>query len=122
MVGYYSPGIELSLNRVAAKMTPSASVFQKAANVAHKATVTGLVGLFAYGAYNLTGQVLEGSGRSDKDATKAHPQAGFIKTIRDRAAEEYAKYYDIDHREWYDKDDDSFLKKVPRAGKDYQEK
>ena len=33
-----------------------------------------------------------------------HPQAGFIQMLRDKANDEYKKYYKIDHREWYDKD------------------
>lgn len=100
----------------------SQTIFQKAANFAHKATITALVGYSAYAAYNLTGQVLEGASDSSKDEKAAHPQAGFIDTIREKAKEEYAKYYDIGHREWYDKEDDSYLKKLPRPGKDYQEK
>mmetsp|Transcript_8176 Transcript_8176/g.14989 ORF Transcript_8176/g.14989 Transcript_8176/m.14989 type:complete len:95 (+) Transcript_8176:135-419(+) len=93
------------------------SFLQKAANVAHKTTVSGLFGLLCFGMYNLTGQVIEGAS-SNKSSNS---QAGFIKTLRDKAAEEYAKYYDISHREWYDKDDDSYLKKLPKP-KDYQDK
>mmetsp|Transcript_24383 Transcript_24383/g.53897 ORF Transcript_24383/g.53897 Transcript_24383/m.53897 type:complete len:103 (-) Transcript_24383:178-486(-) len=100
----------------------SQTIFQKAANFAHKATITGLVLYSGYAAYNLTGQVMEGASGNSKSETAVHPQAGFIDTIREKAKEEYAKYYDIDHREWYDKDDDSYLKKLPRPGKDYQEK
>ena len=34
--------------------------------------------------------------------------------LKDKAAEEYAKYYRTDHREWYDKDDNSYLKQIPK--------
>mmetsp|Transcript_35726 Transcript_35726/g.106617 ORF Transcript_35726/g.106617 Transcript_35726/m.106617 type:complete len:95 (-) Transcript_35726:78-362(-) len=93
------------------------SFLQKAADVAHKTAVSGLFGLFCYGGYNLTVQMIEGA----SSKTSAQSQAGFIQTLRDKAAEEYAKYYDISHREWYDKDDDSYLKKLPKP-KDYQDK
>jgi hypothetical protein len=39
--------------------------------------------------------------------------------LRDKYAEEYAKYFDTGSRDWYDKDDDSYLKKLPRP-QDYQ--
>lgn len=47
-------------------------------------------------------------GKSDTAMSQAreqeHPQAGFIQMLRDKAEEEYKKYYKTDHREWYDKD------------------
>jgi len=91
---------------------------RRAADIAHKTTVTGLFGLFGYGLYGLTNQVLEHQGFK---SSQAHPQAGFIQMLRDKCAEEYAKYHDTGHRDWYDKDDDSYLKKLPRP-RDYQEK
>ena len=94
------------------------SALKTAADVAHKATTTGLVGFFGYMTYNLTGMMLEG--KTD-GKVGAHPQAGFIGTIRAKAKEEYEKYYDVGHREWYDKDDDSYLKKLPRPGRDYKD-
>lgn len=39
--------------------------------------------------------------------------------LRDKYAEEYEKYWDTGHRDWYDKEDDSYLKKLPRP-QDYQ--
>ena len=93
------------------------TVFQKAADVAHKAAVTGLFGISIYSASSLAVQVVDGASGPEK----RHPQAGYIQMLRDKAAESYAKYYDITHREWYDKDDDSYLKQVPKP-KDYQDK
>mmetsp|Transcript_8715 Transcript_8715/g.11684 ORF Transcript_8715/g.11684 Transcript_8715/m.11684 type:complete len:95 (-) Transcript_8715:91-375(-) len=92
------------------------SAFRKVADIAHKTTVTGLFGFFGYGLYGITNQVLEHQGFKD-----SHPQEGFIQMLRDKCAEEYAKYYDIGHRDWYDKNDDSYLKKLPRP-EDYQGK
>ena len=101
----------------------SQTIFQKAANFAHKATITGLVRLLGIRGVQ-SNRAGDGGciGTTTKSETAAHPQAGFIDTIREKAKEEYAKYYDIGHREWYDKEDDSYLKKLPRPGKDYQEK
>uniref|UniRef100_A0A7S2EVN7 Uncharacterized protein n=1 Tax=Trieres chinensis TaxID=1514140 RepID=A0A7S2EVN7_TRICV len=113
--------------------------FRKAADVAHKTAVTGLFGLFLWGGYNLGGQVLEGwrekqhreslqagaggggAAAARKAAEESHPQAGVIQMLRDKAKEEYSKYYDIGHREWYDKEDDSYLKNLPKP-KDYENK
>ena len=100
----------------------SQSIFSKAANFAHKVTIGALVGYTGYAAYHLTGQVLEGAGVGpvgSKGGGEEHPQAGFIATIRKKAQDEYEKYYDIGHREWYDKDDESWKKNLPRPGKDY---
>ena len=100
----------------------SQSIFSKAANFAHKVTIGALVGYTGYAAYHLTGQVLEGTGVGpvgSKGGGEEHPQAGFIATIRKKAQDEYEKYYDIGHREWYDKDDESWKKNLPRPGKDY---
>ena len=84
------------------------SFARKAADVAHKATASTLFGLFGFGIYTITGQVM--TGRSD--GTEEHPQAGFINMLRTKAEEEYKKFYDIDHRDWYDKDDNSYLKQM----------
>jgi len=94
------------------------SFFQKAANLAHKTAVSGLVGSFVYGLYVVGGQVSEGR---DVQTKENHPQAGYIQMLKDKAQEEYNKYYDIDHREWYDEDDDSYLKNLPKK-EDYAPK
>lgn len=86
------------------------------ADLAHKTVTTTLLGFFCFQAYQLGGNMLIGTGEAKK---KEHPQAGFIKMIRDKYDEEYEKYFDTGHRDWYDKDDDSYLKKVPRP-QDYQ--
>ena len=88
---------------------------RKAADIAHKTTVTGLFGFFGYCVYNITNQVMEGPNSNKSD----HPQEGFIETIREKIDEDYKKFHDINHREWYDKNDDSYLKQVPRP-KDYE--
>ena len=91
------------------------SVLTRIADAAHKATVTGLFGTFCFGMYVVSNQVIEGR-RSNSNSSEPveHPQAGFINMLRTKAEEEYKNYYKIDHREWYDKDDDSYLKQIPR--------
>lgn len=104
----------------------STSILTRIADAAHKVAVTGLFGTFCFGTYAVTNQVLEGrsgnrtgngnvnSNGNSNGNTEEHPQAGFINMLREKAQEEYKKYYKIDHREWYDKDDDSYLKQIPR--------
>jgi hypothetical protein len=88
----------------------------KLADMAHKTVVTTCLGLFTFQAYQLITQLRIGT---DEQKKKEHPQAGFIQMLRDKYAEEYEKYWDTGHRDWYDKEDDSYLKKLPRP-QDYQ--
>ena len=98
------------------------AIARKLADTAHKTFVTGLLGLFGFGAYTITGQVLEGTGGgSAAQSTREHPQKGFIDMLRSKVDEEYKKAHDINHRDWYDKDDDSYLKKLPKP-EDYAPK
>ena len=86
------------------------------ADIAHKTVVTTCLGLFTFQAYQLTTQMMIGT---DEQKKKEHPQAGFIQMLRDKYDEEYKTYFDTGHRNWYDKDDNSHLDKIPRP-KDYQ--
>mmetsp|Transcript_9634 Transcript_9634/g.14191 ORF Transcript_9634/g.14191 Transcript_9634/m.14191 type:complete len:101 (+) Transcript_9634:154-456(+) len=94
---------------------------KRIADVAHKTVVVGLFGGFAYTAANITGAMVEGQTGRGAVKKQEHPQSGFIQMLKDKAEEEYKKYYKIDHREWYDKDDDSYLKQVPKPA-DYAPK
>lgn len=80
-----------------------------AINVAHKTTVVGLMSLFGFQLYQITTNAYVGI-----DHSKPHPQKEYIETLRDKAEEDYKKHYKIDHRDWYDKEDDSYLKDAPR--------
>ena len=84
------------------------NAFQRIADVAHKSVVTGLFASFAYTTFQVGTAVIGGSDQVEQE----HPQAGFIQMLRDKASEEYKKYYKIDHREWYDKDVSFFIKTV----------
>jgi len=81
---------------------------RKAADIAHKTVVTGLFGLFGYGLVKIGSQLTESKKGGEQ------PQAGFIEMLRNKADEEYKKRFDTGHREWYSKDDDSYLKQIPR--------
>ena len=79
------------------------SAVKRIADGAHKLVVTGLFGTICYTSFGIAGRVMEG--KSDGTTREEeHPQAGFIQMLRDKAEEEYKKYYKTDHREWYDKD------------------
>jgi len=93
------------------------SFASRAADVAHKTAVSGIFGLFLWQGFQLGGQMLLGV--VDEDKKREHPQAGFIHMLKDKYAEEYKTYFDTGHRNWYDKDDNSHLKDIPRP-RDYQ--
>jgi hypothetical protein len=80
------------------------SAVKRIADGAHKVVVTGLFGTFCYTSYAVTSQLFQGKDDNTNAKDVEHPQAGFIQMLRDKAAEEYKKYYKTDHREWYDKD------------------
>eukprot|EP00579_Thalassiosira_antarctica_P008594 CAMPEP_0201882484 /NCGR_PEP_ID=MMETSP0902-20130614/14038_1 /ASSEMBLY_ACC=CAM_ASM_000551 /TAXON_ID=420261 /ORGANISM="Thalassiosira antarctica, Strain CCMP982" /LENGTH=98 /DNA_ID=CAMNT_0048411019 /DNA_START=185 /DNA_END=481 /DNA_ORIENTATION=+ len=85
------------------------------ADLAQKTVVSTFFGLFLYQGFQLGGQMWIGA----VDPKKEHPQAGFIQMIRDKYDEEYEKYFDTGHRDWYDKDDNSHLNGLKRP-QDYQ--
>eukprot|EP00571_Detonula_confervacea_P017822 CAMPEP_0172297674 /NCGR_PEP_ID=MMETSP1058-20130122/605_1 /TAXON_ID=83371 /ORGANISM="Detonula confervacea, Strain CCMP 353" /LENGTH=92 /DNA_ID=CAMNT_0013006849 /DNA_START=175 /DNA_END=453 /DNA_ORIENTATION=- len=86
--------------------------------MAQKTITTTFFGLFCYQAYQLGAQMRIGTDEAKK-AEWEHPQAGFIQMLRDKYDEEYEKYFDTGHRDWYDKDDDSWKEKLPKP-QDYQ--
>lgn len=88
------------------------SILTRIADIAHKTATTGLFATFCYGSYQISNQIMEG--RNTNGEPEELPQAGFFNMLKNKAEEEYKKYYKIDHREWYDKDDDSYLKQIPR--------
>ena len=104
------------------------SITTRIADVLHKSVVTTFFGLFCYQGYQLGSKMIEGrtgdgpganQQQQQQQHQQEHPQEGFIQMLRDKYQEEYTKYFDTGHRDWYDKDDNSFLDKVPKP-KDYQ--
>lgn len=88
------------------------SISTRIADIVHKTATTGLFATFCFGSYQISNQIMEG--RKSNREPEELPQAGFFNMLKTKAEEEYKKYYKIDHREWYDKDDDSYLKQIPR--------
>jgi|EP00970_Alexandrium_tamarense_P008688 hypothetical protein len=99
------------------------SFASRLADLAHKGFVSAAFGFFCWNAAQLGSLMIEGANNSNSPnggpPAQEHPQAGFIQMLRDKYDEEYTKYFDTGHRDWYDKDDDSYLKKLPRP-QDYQ--
>ena len=94
------------------------SFTSKIADVVHKSLVCTAVSLFLFQGYQLGTQMRIGTDEEKKKQYE-HPQAGFINMLREKYDEEYEKYFDTGHRDWYDKDDDSWKKNLPRP-QDYQ--
>ena len=53
-------------------------------------------------------------GPSNVQQQREHLQAGFIQMLRDKYVEKYKKHFDTGSRDWYDEDDDLYLKKLLR--------
>merc|ERR1711957_952117 len=91
------------------------SLAQRTADVAQKTVSTGLFAFFSYGLYNISNQLVEGTNTNKQvGVTSVEGQAGFFQMLKNKAKDGYNKYYDTNHREWYDKDDDSYLKQIPK--------
>ena len=101
----------------------STSVFTRAANVAQKGTVLGLMSFFGFQIYQIGRNVQ--SGRVD------HPvmESTYFEDVASKVREEYAtKDGKIDTRDWYEEDDASYLKDQvrpnitqPQFRKNYEE-
>ena len=87
-----------------------AGLFNKVADIAHKSCVLGLVSLLSFQLYQIGRNVYHGIDHSKTQ----HTQKEYLDTLREKVEEDYKKHYDISHRDWYEKDDDSYLKNVPK--------
>ena len=107
------------------RTTHTMSFLHQAANLAQRTVVLGLVGLTGYQAYQITTKATayrKEMADNNGAPQQSHPQADYIQTLRDKSEEEYKKLYKTDHRDWYDKDDDSYLKDAPRVKNNKVEK
>ncbi|CAB9522507.1 expressed unknown protein [Seminavis robusta] len=88
------------------------SALTKMANVAQKTAVVGLLGMFGYHTYQISRNVVAGLTKHDTmDST-------YFEDVQKKVDEEYqTKYGRTDKRDWYDKEDQSYLKDVPRGVK-----
>ena len=87
----------------------SSTVFARLADAAHKVAIVGLMGMAGYHVAQITRNVRQGQHVPDQvDST-------YFKKVDDKIKEEFeTKYGKTNYRDWYDKDDDSYRKNVPR--------
>jgi hypothetical protein len=88
----------------------STSAFSQVANVAHKGFVLGLFTFFGFQTYQISKNVWRGRVH--------HPtmDSTYFQDVQEKIKEEYErKDNQIDKRDWYASDDDSYLKNQVRA-------
>ena len=84
----------------------------KVANVAQKAVVASCIGMFGYHTYQITSNMMAGRIKHDT------MESTYFEDVQKKVDEEYdTKYGKTDKRDWYDKDDQSYLKDLPRGVK-----
>jgi hypothetical protein len=92
---------------------------QRAADVAHKGALLGLTSVFAFQLYQLTTKAWGGldkeNPRSPTFSDSHNNTKEYVDEIREKAEDDYKNYWKTDHRDWYDKEDDSHLKNAPRV-------
>ena len=88
--------------------------FQKAADVAHKGALFGLASVFCFQLYQLTTKAYKGLDSNNSRSPTYNPTTEYVQEIRQKSEEEYKNYWKTDHRDWYDKDDNSHLKNAPK--------
>lgn len=85
------------------------SIFSRVADVAHKGVVLGLLSLFGFQVYQIGSNVLEGK------LDNPYMHSTYLKDVEEKVKEEYRKDNIVDHRDWYEADDSSYLKDQIRA-------
>lgn len=86
------------------------SAFSKVANVVQHGAVIGLLGVFGYHTYQIATNVKQGVQRNPVEE-------GYFDKVQEKVQEDRKEYGRTDKRDWYDKDDNSYLENVPRANK-----
>ena len=87
------------------------SLPSKVANIAQKTVVLGAVSMVGYHCYQIASNVTQGMQNKPQEST-------YFEEVQKKVDEEYdTKYGKTDKRDWYDKDDQSYLKDVPRGVK-----
>jgi hypothetical protein len=86
-----------------------ATFFTRAADVAHKSFVVGLFTFFGFQAYQIGAKVLE------RKVDSPYMHSTYFKDVEQKVKEEYRKDNVVDHRDWYQAEDDSYLKEQIRA-------
>mmetsp|Transcript_3817 Transcript_3817/g.4405 ORF Transcript_3817/g.4405 Transcript_3817/m.4405 type:complete len:101 (+) Transcript_3817:195-497(+) len=83
-------------------------IIHRSLDVLQKGAVLGLFSVFGFQVYQIGRNLYHGI---DYDN---HPQKAYVEQLRDKAEEEYNNYHKIDQRDWYDKDDNSYLDNAPK--------
>lgn len=91
----------------------SSSIFQRAADVAQKGAVLGLMSLFGFQVYQIGANLYETKWSNVGMKTNEHTE--FMAKISEKVEEESRFKDSIDKiPDRYDRDDDSYLKNVPK--------
>lgn len=70
--------------------------------------MVGLISLFAFQVYQLRSQIKSGV------VSSPYLRSTYYEEVDEKVKEEYRKSNIVDHRDWYDEEDDSYLKKQVR--------
>jgi hypothetical protein len=90
-----------------------ATLFTRAANTVQKTAVVGLIGMFSYHTYQISKNLVASTTVKHKTM-----ESTYFEDVQNKVESEYQeKYGKTDKRDWYDKEDQSYLKDVPRGGK-----
>ena len=82
------------------------TILQKAADVAHKSVVLGLLSFFGFQVYQVGTKAY--AGYKDKDK-RVNPLKEFVDALRSKNIEQAKLSEKIDYREWYDPEDKSYI-------------
>jgi hypothetical protein len=80
------------------------TVFSRVADVAHKGVVIGLMSWFGFQMYQIGSKVYA------REIDSPYMHSTYFQDVEKKVAEEYRKDNVVDHRDWYQADDDSYLK------------
>lgn len=90
------------------------SYMQKAADVVHKGALIGIGTVFAFQLYQLTTKAYGGlDSNNPRSPSFEEGKKEYTQEIREKAEDDYKNYWKTDHRDWYDKEDNSHLKNAP---------
>ena len=87
----------------------SRSIFTRVADLAQRGVVLGLVSIFGFQAYQIA--------RNTSSGVHDHPvmHSTYFEDVTEKVKEEYQKDNRVDKRDWYEEEDDSYLKNQVRA-------
>jgi len=69
--------------------------------------------VFCFQLYQLTTKAYGGLDANNPRSPTSNPTTEYVQEIREKAEDDYKNYWKTDHRDWYDKEDNSHLKNAP---------